>query len=162
MAHLSDLRHRGGRALLAAMLLFLILAGCGRYMKLDGVITRVRVVETGSGRNVLVAEFDITNTASVPYIVREAELEIPDDSGPLLGAAVAVRDAQTLCRHMASLNQDCAQPLTPRERIAPGASVRRLVAASFPKTARELEQRKGLLLRIRELDRMQTEIRETR
>ncbi len=148
-----------GFLFLAAALLAL-LPGCGRYMKLDGSIGRVRVVETGSPRNVLVVEFDVTNTASVPYVVKEASMEITGRSGPQAGDTIAVQDVQTLCKHMASLNHDCAQPLTAREEIAPGATVRRLVAASFPVTAAELRERTGLLLRIRELDRMETELRE--
>ncbi|MCZ2152557.1 MAG: hypothetical protein LC114_01440 [Bryobacterales bacterium] len=149
-------------AVFSAVLITLICSACGRYMKLDGTITRVRAVTTGSGQDVLVAEFDITNTAKVPYIVRDAELQIPDGPTPLTGTTIAVRDVQTLCEHMAALNHDCAQPLMARETIAPGATVRRLVAASFPKSAQELEQRKGLLVRIRELDRMETELREKR
>ena len=162
MRRLSERRRSTFRAMLAATVLITALLGCGRYMKLDGSISRVRVVETGSERNVLVAEFDITNTARVPYVVKEAELEIPDGDGTLQGATISVQDAQTICQHMPSLNHDCAQPLITREEIAPGATVRRMVAASFPKTAKELEERKGLTLRIRELDRMETEIRETR
>ncbi|MCC7342184.1 MAG: hypothetical protein IT170_13980 [Bryobacterales bacterium] len=147
-------------AILVTTVLAALLSGCGRYMKLDGSIGRVRVVETGSPRNVLVVEFEVTNTASVPYVVKEAELEIPVGGGTEKGDTVAVQDALTLCRHMASLNNDCAQPLTAREAIAPGATVRRMVAASFAKTAKELRERPGLLLRIRELDRMETELRE--
>ena len=149
-------------AMLAATALITALLGCGRYMKLDGAISRVRVVETGSARNVLVVEFDVTNTARVAYVVRDAELEIPDGDGALKGATISVQDAQTICQHIASLNHDCAQPLITREEIAAGATVRRMVAASFPKAAKELEERQGLTLRIRELDRLETEIREKR
>ncbi|MDZ7637646.1 MAG: hypothetical protein U5J83_05265 [Bryobacterales bacterium] len=144
------------------LILALCLCGCGAYMKLDGSIARVRVVETGGEKNVLVVEFDVTNTARIAYVVKEAELEIPSGTGTLMGDSISVRDAQTICRHVASLNHDCAQALVTREQIPPGATVRRMVAASFPKSVKELEERKGLLLRIRELDRMETEIRETR
>lgn len=157
-----ELRRFPFAAILATAALLALVAGCGRYMKLDGAIGRVRVVETGSQRNVLVVEFDVTNTASVPYVVKEAELEISDGDGARKGDTIAVQDIQTICRHMASLNHDCAQPLAPREAIAPGAAVRRMVAASFPVTAKELRERTGLLLRIRELDRMETELREKR
>jgi hypothetical protein len=140
----------------------LALGGCGAYMKLDGAIQRVRVVETGGEKNVLVVEFDVTNHAKIAYVVREAEIEIEDGQKRVAGETVAVRDIQNICQHVASLNHDCAQPLVTREQIAPGATVRRLVAASFAKTPRELGERQGLLLRIRELDRLETEIREAR
>lgn len=162
MKRLFERKNSAFRATLAAAVLIAALPGCGRYMKLDGAIGRVRVVETGSARNVLVVEFDISNTARVPYVVKDAELEIPDGAAMLKGETISVQDAQTICQHMPSLNHDCAQPLTTREEIAPGATVRRMVAASFPKTTKELEERKGLRLRIRELDRMETELRETR
>lgn len=159
----SEMRRFPFAAILATAALVALVAGCGRYMKLDGAISRVRVVETGSQRNVLVVEFDVTNTASVPYIVKEAELEISDSGGGTQkGDTIAVQDIRTICQHMASLNHDCAQPLTPREAIAPGATVRRMVAASFPATAKALRERAGLLLRIRELDRLETELREKR
>ncbi len=155
-------RHLPFGVLFLTAALLALLPGCGRYMKLDGLISRVRVVETGSPRNVLVVEFDVRNTASVPYVVKEASLEFTGRNGLQTGDTIAVQDAQTLCKHMASLNHDCAQPLTTREQIAPGATVRRLVAASFPVTAAELRERTGLLVRIRELDRMETELREKR
>lgn len=155
-------RHLPFGVLFLTAALLALLPGCGRYMKLDGSISRVRVVETGSPRNVLVVEFDVRNTASVPYVVKEASLEFTGRNGLQTGDTIAVQDAQTLCKHMASLNHDCAQPLTTREQIAPGATVRRLVAASFPVTAAELRERTGLLVRIRELDRMETELREKR
>lgn len=155
-------RHLSFGVLFLTAALLALLPGCGRYMKLDGSISRVRVVETGSPRNVLVVEFDVRNTASVPYVVKEASLEFTGRNGLQTGDTIAVQDAQTLCKHMASLNHDCAQPLTTREQIAPGATVRRLVAASFPVTAAELRERTGLLVRIRELDRMETELREKR
>ena len=76
--------------LLFVALSLVFLPACGRYMKLDGSISRVRVVETGSPRNVLVVEFDVTNNASIPYVVKEAELEIPVDGGPQKGGTIAV------------------------------------------------------------------------
>lgn len=137
------------------------LAGCGAYMKLDGKIARVRVVDTGAPKNVLVVEFDITNTAKIAYVVREAEIEVLSGSETVKGQTVAVRDIRTICEHVASLNHDCAAAITPREEIAPGETVRRLVAASFPMSVERLNARTGLLVRVRELDRMETELRES-
>lgn len=145
-----------------ACVVLLALQGCGGYMKLDGSIQRVRVLETGGEKNLLVVEFDVTNNASIAYVVREAEIEIPDGEKSLMGETVAARDIQNICKYVAALNHDCAQPLITREQIGPGATVRRLVAASFAKTPAELRERKGMLLRIRELDRLETEIREQR
>ncbi|MCW5966594.1 MAG: hypothetical protein KIT83_21325, partial [Bryobacterales bacterium] len=62
-------------------LLGLLLSGCGAYMKLDGNITRVRVVETGGSRNVLMVEFTVTNNAKIGYIVREAAVDISGEEG---------------------------------------------------------------------------------
>lgn len=155
-------RRRALVLLTTLVALLLALPGCGGYMKLDGAIQRVRVVETGGEKNLLVVEFDITNNASIAYVVREAEIEIPDGEKSLMGETVAARDIQNICQHVPALNHDCAQPLITREKIGPGATVRRLVAASFAKTPAELGARKGLLLRIRELDRLETEIREQR
>ncbi len=138
------------------------IAGCGRYMKLDGQITRVRVVETGGDQNVLVVEFEAINNAKVGYIVREAEIEIPGNDSAITGDAISVRDAKVICQHSPELGNDCAEPLLTRETFAPGSTVKRLVAASFQLTAEELKNRKGLLLRVRELDRLETEFRETR
>ncbi len=140
--------------------LTIIIAGCGAYMKLDGAITRVRIVETGGPRNVVVVEFTATNNATIGYIVREAEVDIITASEAITGEVIAVRDAQTICRHMASLDGDCAEALLTRQTIAPGETVTRLVAASFGLSADELRNRKQLTLRIRELDRLETVLTE--
>ncbi len=137
-----------------------LLPGCGAYMKLDGEITRVRVVETGGPRNVVMVEFKATNTAKIGYIVREAEVEIDDGTEILRGETIAVRDAQNMCQHMASLDGDCAEALLTRQTIAPGETVTRLVAASFDRSAEDLRNRKQLTLRVRELDRLETQFTE--
>lgn len=140
----------------------IVLAGCGAYMKLDGEIARVRIVDTGADNNVLVVEFDVTNTAKIAYVVREAEIEVSHGSETVKGDSVAVQDIRTICQHITSLNHDCAAVLTPREEIPPGKTVRRLVAASFNMSGDKLAARTGLLLRVRELDRMETELRESK
>jgi len=145
---------------LSLALLATVLSSCGAYMKLDGTITRVRVVETGGSRNVLVIEFQVKNTAKVGYIVRDAEVELIDAEGAAKGETIAVRDAKNLCQHMATLAGDCAEALLTRQTIAPGETVTRLVAASFARTADALRNRKQLTLRIRELDRLETALQE--
>ena len=136
------------------------LASCGNYMKLSGEITRVRVVETGGPRNVIVVEFEATNTAKVGYIVREAEVVITHGDEVTTGDSIAVRDAANMCQHMAALGGDCAEPLLTRQTIAPGETVTRLVAASFSMTADQLRERDKLVLRVLELDRLATEFTE--
>lgn len=142
-------------ALLAVLLL--LTTSCGAYMKLSGEITRVRVVDTGGPRNVLVVEFQATNTAKIGYIFREAVIEITDDSGTAVGDAIAVHDARNLCKHMASLGGDCAEPILTRQAIGAGETVTRLVAAAFNRSAEDLRNRKSLTLRIIELDRLHTD-----
>jgi hypothetical protein len=144
-----------------ALLLLGLLGGCGAYMKLDGAIQRVRLVETGGPRNVLVVEFRATNNAKIGYVVREAEVEITLNDQTVTGDIIAVRDAQTMCQHMASLDGDCAEALLTRQTIGPGETVRRLVAASFNLRADELRDRTQLTLRVRELDRLETVLLET-
>jgi hypothetical protein len=134
-----------------------LLASCGNYMKLSGKITRVRVVETGGPRNVLVVEFEATNTAKVGYVFREAEVILTRGDRVITGDAIAVRDAASMCQHMASLGGDCAEPLLTRQTFAPGETVTRLVAASFQLSADELRERDKLVLRVIELDRLPTE-----
>lgn len=145
---------------LALFAAFLLLPGCGAYMKLDGEITRVRVVETGGPRNVLVVEFKARNNARIGYVVKEAEVDLDTGTETLTGETIAVRDAMNLCQHMASLSGDCAEPLLTRQTIAPGDTVTRLVASSFALSPDELRNRKQLVLRVRELDRLETEFRE--
>lgn len=140
--------------------LALFLSSCGAYMKLDGAITRVRVVETGGARNVLMVEFTVTNNAKVGYIVREALVDLSEGESVVTGETIAVRDTINMCQHLASLAGDCAEPLLTRQTIAPGETVTRLVAASFDRTAEELRNRQQLTLRIRELDRLETKLTE--
>lgn len=147
------------RFYLPHMLLTLLLSlhvGCGAYMKLDGKITRVRVVETGGPKTVLVVEFDITNTAKVGYVVKEAELTVTSAGTSATGSPISVRDVQTLCQHMAALSGDCGQALLTREVIPAGETVSRLVAASFDLSAQELRNREQLTVLVREIDRMET------
>jgi len=145
---------------IVALLCVLALGSCGNYMKLSGAITRVRVVETGGPRNVLVVEFEATNTAKVGYVVREAEMIVTRGGEAISGDPIAVRDATNMCQHMASLGGDCAEPLLTRQTIAPGETVTRLVAASFSLSADQLREREKLVLRVLELDRLPTEFTE--
>jgi hypothetical protein len=126
------------------LLLLGLLTGCGAYMKLDGKVTRVRVVETGGPKTVLVVEFNITNTAKVGYVVKDAELTVTSDGSPVTGSPISVRDVQTLCQHMATLSGDCGQALLTREVIPAGETVSRLVAASFDLNAQQLRDREQL------------------
>lgn len=146
---------------LSLLLLAALFSSCGAYMKLDGSITRVRVVETGGSKSVLVVEFDVTNTASVGYVVREAELTVVSGGSSAKGSQISVRDTQSLCQHMAALAGDCGEPLMTREVIGPGETVSRLVAASFDLSAEELRNREKLTLLVRELDRIESTIVES-
>src|SRR5690606_1048868 len=112
-------------------------------------------------KTVLVVEYDVTNTAKVGYVVKDAEITVISSGVPVTGSPISVRDVQTLCQHMPTLSGDCGQPLLTREVIPAGETASRLTAASFELSAQELRDREQLTVLVREIDRMETQFSES-
>ena len=135
----------------------------GSHLVLDGSIKKVRVQELDPKRTLVICDFRLNNPADFTFEVKNIDLILTTAEGETLqGTFAAQMDTDRIFDAFPVLGQRYNPSLVSREKIAPGKLVDRMVAASFDVAPAIIEGRKKLLLRIEEMNRLVTELVETK
>ncbi len=133
----------------------------GAHLSLEGRIGRVRTLGLPDGSSVLVADFRVRNTAEYPFVVRQVQIFVETAEGRTLEGAVASEvDASALFQYYPLLGPRYNPTLLARTRIEPHQSLDRMIAARFEAPEEQLQARRGLRIRIEDVDGAVSEIRE--
>ena len=113
-----------------------LFASRGAHLELQGSVRKTRVAALSPTRTVVVLDFRASNPADYPFVVKTVEVEV------------------TLADGRKEIGQ-----FVPGEKIGKKETVERMAAASFNLPEAELEARKGVLLRLRDVDGPVSELR---
>ncbi|HEU0121030.1 MAG TPA: hypothetical protein VFQ91_10945 [Bryobacteraceae bacterium] len=132
----------------------------GTHLELEGSIRKTRVAALSSSRSVVVLDFRITNPSDYPFVLKTTEIEVTmADGRKEIGQFIPEIDAKTLFPALPALGDKLAVSVSTGEKIGKKQTVERMAAASFPFPESELETRKEILLRLRDVDGPVSEIR---
>lgn len=164
MKQLGFLKFVGiGLAIVAAIVGFSLFVNRGAHVRLSGTVLKTRIVQTDTNSAVVVFDVRLKNPADVPFVVKDVMVRLTDDSGTEIeGDRVAQMDLDRLLDYYKFSGPRYTPMLLARERIKPGESMDRTVAGSFSKSEKQIEQRKGFVLRIADVDGTFTEVAESR
>lgn len=127
-------------------------AACNR-VEIGGEIQKVRVYGNDEAGSAVVVDFRLTNKARIPLVVGDVELEIEDAQGKVtVGGGVSDADAERFLIARPELGPKFNPTLTRRTKLSAGETNDYMVAASFPQPEAEIQSRKLVRIRVRDLD----------
>ena len=150
-----------GIVVIAAAVAGILYMQRGSHVVLEGRFLKVRTAPLDDNSAVAVIDFRCTNPSNFPFMVRNVNVSMQDNSGATLeGSVVSEADTARLFAGVPLLGQKYNTTLIMRDRIAPRASQDRMVAVRFDVPESQLEKRKGLVIRVDEVDGLTSEIPE--
>jgi hypothetical protein len=129
----------------------------------SGEITRVRTHAIDEQNSIAIIDLKITNPSDQYFGVRDVDVKLETADGktpePMVVSEI---DAQRLFNYYPQLGPKNARSLIIRDRIRAGETAERMLAVSFPVSARAIGDRKSLRLIVTETDGRKSEIIEQR
>jgi hypothetical protein len=152
-----------GLALLSVLVALIFWVQRGAHLDLKGTIGRVRTLALPDSSTVVILDFRITNVADYPFVVKHIEVFLETESGKTLEGAVASdQDTASLFQYYPLVGPRYNPTLLVRTRIPPQQSLDRMLAVRFEMAEEEVHRRRGLRVRIQEVDGALSEIEEER
>lgn len=149
-----------GLLVIGAMIGGGLFATRGTHLELEGSIRKTRVAALSPSRTVIVLDFRATNPADYPFVIKTTEVEVTlADGRKEIGQFIPEVDAKTLFPALPALGDKLTVSVATGEKIAKKQTVERMAAASFSLPESEIEARKGVVLRLRDVDGPVSEIR---
>jgi len=150
-----------GMVIAALMVAFTLFVQRGAHIELEGSIQKVRTLSVEAASTIVVLDFRFVNGSNYPFVVRDVAVSLEDRQGDLIeGAVVSEVDAQRLFQYYPVLGQKYNPSLLARTRIQPRQSMDRMLAVRFEISEKAVQQRKGLTIRVEDVDGPVSEIRE--
>ncbi len=151
-----------GIAAASALVGVLLYWNRGAHIELKGSILKVRTLATDPSSTVVFADFRFVNPADYPFVVRHVQMFLEDASGQTSeGDSVSDIDATRLFQYYPTIGQKFNPSLVINAKIAPHASLDRMVAAQFRIAEDKVQARKSLRIRIEDVDGAVSELIET-
>lgn len=143
-----------GVAIMAAILGGGLFVSRGSHVELKGHIQKVRIQPVEENTTAVIVDFHYTNPADYAFVVRDVTVEITTAEGEVVaGRTVADIDAERFLAAYPELGGKFNKSLVTREKIQPKQSDDRMIAASFELPVAAVEKRKGIRVRIEDVDR---------
>ena len=133
----------------------------GAHLVIEGTIQKVRTLALDDNSSAAFLDFRFTNPANYPFVVQEVTLILVQMNGdPIEGMTIPEMDAKRIFDYYKLLGPKYNSSLLAREKVAPKQSLDRMISAQFPMPEGLLQQRRNLIIRVRELDGLVSEIAE--
>lgn len=148
-----------GIAAASALVGVLLYWNRGAHIELKGSIQKVRTLASDESSAVVIADFRFVNPADYPFVVRKVDVFLEDADGQTLeGMVVSDIDAKRLFEYYPTLGQKYNPSLVMNAKIAPHASLDRMIAAQFKIAEEKAQARKSLRIRVEDVDGAVSEI----
>jgi hypothetical protein len=122
-------------------------------LRLQGSILKVRTLALNPQATLVFADFRITNPTGTPFIVDKLEMELERPGQEIAQGGILTRkETDQVFEYQKLAGPKFNEPLIIQDRIQPGQTVDRMVAARFELTEAEAEARSVLRVRILEID----------
>ena len=133
----------------------------GAHMEIPGKVLKVRTAPLDENNSAAVLDFRLTNDSDYAAVVGTVTVVLEDQAGgELEGQTAADIDARRMMEGIPLLGQKYNDTLITKEKIAPHATIDRMVAAGFRVPEARLEARKRFVVKVEEIDGRVFEIRE--
>lgn len=133
------------------------------HMLLEGRIMKVRTLNAVEQATIVLLDCRLVNTAGSTYIVGETKVELEDAKGNKTeGAHIAEMDADRLFEGYPALGERLNPNLKARDKMPARSTADRLISVHFPLRAAEVAARKRLIVTVRELDGLESQLIEVR
>lgn len=150
-----------GLVIVGAALAWVFYAQRGAHLVLQGSVSKVRTVATDEFSSVAIVDFRFVNVADYRWVIRKVEVSVTDAEGHTVpGSTVSEVDAARLFEYFPLLGQKYNDSLVARARLEPHQTIDRMIAAKFEIPEAQLQARKGLSIRIEDVDGAVSEITE--
>jgi hypothetical protein len=142
--------------------IYLLLEGTrSAHLDLTGDVLKVRVLPVGPAASIVVADFRVTNPSAIPFVVEAVEVLLDPPAGETRsGAVVSKQQMDVVFQGLKLIGPKYNEILGMQDRVGPGETVDRMAAARFEVPAGVVESRKGLRMRIEDVDGTVAEIGE--
>lgn len=125
----------------------------GAHVVLNGRIQKVRVHPLDENTSAVIVDFRATNPADYALVVGETTIEIETADGKTTqGRTVADVDAERFLTAYPELGGKFNQSLMTKEKVEPKQTLDRMLAASLDLKASDVEKRKKLRVRVKDVD----------
>lgn len=142
-----------GLLIVAAMIWGGLFATRKSHVNLEGKVLKVRTVATDEKNSIVVVDFRVTNDSNVPFIAQDAFIFVTGaDGNEVEGVTVSRRDMDRIFDYYKLLGPKFNEVLIIQDKIGPGQQMDRMVAAGIPLPESDVENRKGLKLRLKDID----------
>jgi hypothetical protein len=133
----------------------------GAHLELKGSVAKVRTLAMDEASSVAIADFKFVNSSNVTFVVKEVLVSIEDKDGKTVeGSTISELDAGRLFQYYPQLGQKFNDTLLMKNKLPPGQSMDRMIAARFEIPEPALQARKNLIIKIVDLDGAISELRE--
>lgn len=123
------------------------------HLELESKFLSVRAAPIGDGRELVIANFRISNPSGVPLIIREISMQVElYGQPPLQGLEVSRSDVDTMFQLHPLLGGKDYDVLATGDTIAPGQTIYRMAEASFDASESAMAARKQVVVHIEDVD----------
>jgi hypothetical protein len=122
-------------------------------VNLEGKILKVRTVATDEKNSIVVLDFRVNNDSNILFVAHETQIFVTGpDGNEVEGITVSRRDMDRIFDYYKLLGPKYNEVLIIQDKVAPGQQMDRMVAAGLPLPESDIENRKGLKLRLKDID----------
>jgi hypothetical protein len=133
----------------------------GAHLELTGNILKVRVLAAGEKASLVVVDFRVTNPSSVPFVVNDVRLKLTTQTGELVEGAAASRNAiDNVFKAQKLIGPHFNDVLAVQDKVDGGKTLDRMTGARFELPESAINQRKGISLRLEDVDGTVAELTE--
>lgn len=154
--------------LFIGLVLALLLGGIGFWLntgsqvRLEGKILKVRTIPADDAASIAVIDFRVKNLSGALFQSKRLTVVVTTAEGQVVeGVPVAQMDVDRILAYHKALGPRYTEMLKERDRLRPHTEQDRTAAASLGISERDLQRRKGLVLRLQDADGVTVEIPET-
>ncbi|MEO7142543.1 MAG: hypothetical protein ABI165_03485 [Bryobacteraceae bacterium] len=152
-----------GLAVIAAAVTLMLWSNKGSHLVLQGKILKVRTLSLEPDATIAAIDFRVTNPSNFVYMIKDAVVRMDTADGKTIDADTISRDdTDRTFAYYHLLGPKYNQTLIERDRIEPHQTTDRMIAVRIPAAALAVDNRKGLHLKLDEMDGGTSEIREQR
>ena len=152
-----------GVLILAAVLSVTLYSTRGSHLTLEGKVLKVRTLATDEKNSIAVIDFRVTNRSNQLFVTKDADVIVTGPDGKEIpGDTIARTDINRVMDYYKMLGPKYNETLIIRDKVGPGESMDRMVAATFPITESDLEKRTKLTLRLHDVDGATFDLTESR
>jgi hypothetical protein len=130
----------------------------GSHLQLKGEILKVRAIPDDDGA-IVFADFRVTNTAAVPFVVNGVQMTMETPEGEFATAVTLSKsDVEKIAKAYKAIGPKYNDMLSVQDKLPPLEIIDRMAAGRFKFPPKFLDSRKTLHLRIDEVDGASAEL----